>query len=206
MNDYVIRQEKAEEYREVENLVRESFWNIYRPGCLEHYILHRLRKDEAFVSELDLVMEKKGILIGQITYMQAEIRADDGRGIPVLTMGPISIMPQYQRKGIGKFLLEDSLERAKKLGAGAVCLEGNIAFYGKSGFVPGSEKGIRYYGVPEGSDFPYFLLKELKPGYLEGITGIYAPPSGYFVDEEEAEEFDRNFPKKEKLVLPGQLA
>ena len=204
-NNIVIRLEKKEEYREVENLVRESFWNVYRPGCLEHYVLNQLRTDEAFVPELDFVMEKDGKLIGQNMFMRAKIQADDGRDIPIMTMGPIGIAPEFKRQGYGKILLDYSLEKAAELGAGALCFEGNIDFYGKSGFTFASEFGIRYHGLPEGEDASFFLCKELIPGYLDGVTGEYATPQGYFVDEAEAENFDKQFPYKEKLKLPGQL-
>ena len=201
----IIRLEKKEEYREVENMVSESFWNVYRPGCMEHYVLNQLRNDPAFVPELDFVMEKDGKLIGQNMFMKAKIKADDGREIPIMTMGPICITPDLKRKGYGKHLLDYSLERARELGCGAVCFEGNIDFYGKSGFAPASTFGIRYHGLPEGEDASFFLGKELIPGYLDGITGEYATPQGYFVDKAEVEIFDKEFPVKEKLKLPGQL-
>ena len=204
-NDCIIRLETSKDHTEVEHLVRESFWNVYRPGCLEHYVLHCLRDDPAFVPELDFVMEKDGVIIGQNIFMRASIAADDGRSIPILTMGPICIANALKRQGYGKVLLDYSLEQAAKLGAGAVCFEGNIDFYSKSGFTYASHYGIRYHGLPEGEDASFFLCKELVPGYLDGITGKYATPSGYFVDEEEAEEFDKQFPPKEKLKLPGQL-
>lgn len=204
-NDYIIRLERKEEYRNVENLVREAFWNVYRPGCLEHYVLNQLRDDEAFVPELDFVMEKSGQLIGQNMFMRANIKADDGREIPIMTMGPICIAPELKRKGYGKILLDYSLEKAAVLGCGAVCFEGNIDFYGKSGFTLASNFGIRYHGLPEGEDASFFLCKELVPGYLNGITGEYATPRGYFVNEDEAEAFDKSFPYKKKEKLPGQL-
>ena len=200
-----IRKEIPADYRQVENLVRESFWNVYRPGCLEHYVIHTLRSDPAFVPELDFVMELNGRIIGQNMFMRAEIYADDGRIIPIMTMGPICIANEYKRQGYGKQLLDFCLEKAKELGCGAVCFEGNIGFYGKSGFGYASEKGVRYQGLPEGADASFFLCKELIPGYLEGITGEYSPPQGYFVDEKACEEFDKDFPPKEKLKLPGQL-
>ena len=204
-NDYIIRLERKDEQREVENLVREAFWNVYRPGCLEHYVLHQLREDPAFVPELDLVMEKDGKIIGQNMFMQAVIRADDGREIAIMTMGPICICRELQRQGLGRILLDKSLEKAVALGCGALCFEGNIAFYGKSGFAYASEFGIRYHGLPEGADASFFLCRELIPGYLNGITGEYAPPQGYFVDAQEAEVFDRTFPLKIKEKLPGQI-
>ncbi len=204
-NDYIIRLEKKEDYRNTEELVREAFWNVYRPGCLEHYVLHVLRNDPAFVPELDFVMEKDGALIGQNMFMRAEIKADDGRSIPIMTMGPIGILPKFKRQGYGKKLLDYSLEKAAAMGAGAVCFEGNILFYGKSGFRYASEFGIRYHGLPEGADASFFLGRELIPGYLDSITGEYATPQGYFVDEAKAEAFDATFPPREKLKLPGQL-
>ena len=204
-NNCIIRLERKEEYREVEYLVREAFWNVYRPGALEHYVLNQLRNDNAFVPELDFVLEKDGKIIGQNVFMRAVIKADDGRDIPIMTMGPICIAPQYQKQGYGKILLDYSLEQAKQLGCGAVCFEGNIDFYGKSGFTFARELGLRYHGLPEGADDSFFLCKELIPGYLDGITGEYTPPQGYFVDEAEAEQFDQEFPPKVKLKLPGQL-
>ena len=204
-NDCIIRLERTEEHRETETLVREAFWNVYRPGCLEHYVLYQLRNDKAFVPELNFVMEKDGRLIGQNMFMRAVIKADDGRDIPIMTMGPICITPELQGTGYGKILLDYSLEKAAELGCGALCFEGNINFYGKSGFTYASEFGIRYHGLPEGTDASFFLCKELKNGYLDDISGEYTPPNGYFVDEAEAEEFDKQFPPKEKLKLPTQL-
>ena len=200
-----IRLEKKEEQRQVENLVRESFWNVYCPGCMEHYVLNQLRNDKDFVPELDFVMELNGEIIGQNMFMKAQIQADDGRSIPIMTMGPICIAPRLKRKGYGKILLDYSLEKAEELGCGALCFEGNIDFYGKSGFDFASKYGIRYHGLPEGEDASFFLCKELKEGYLDGITGEYTTPQGYMVAEKEVEEFDKNFPPKEKLKLPEQL-
>ena len=204
-NDYIIRLERKDEQRHVENLVREAFWNVYRPGCLEHYVLNQLRNDEAFVKELDFVMEKDGELIGQNMFMRAVIKADDGRDIPIMTMGPICITHRLKRQGYGKILLDYSLEKAREVGCGAVCFEGNIDFYSKCGFTYASEFGIRYHGLSEGEDASFFLCIELIDGYLDAVTGEYSTPKGYFVDEAEAEEFDKQFPYKEKLKLPGQI-
>lgn len=204
-NDYIIRLEKKDDYKEVENLVREAFWNVYRPGCSEHYVIHVLRDDQAFVKELDFVMEQDGRLIGQNMFMETVINADDGRTIPVLTMGPIGITPELKRKGYGKALLDYSLEKAKELRYGAVLFEGNIGFYGKSGFDYARKFNIRYHDMPEGVDDSFFLCKELIPGYLDGITGVYQTPHGYYVEDSDVEEFDKRFPAKKKLKLPGQI-
>ena len=157
------------------------------------------------MKELDLVMERGGKLIGQNMFMKTIINADDGRVIQVLTMGPIGIVPELKRQGYGKMLLDHSLEQAAAMGFGAVLFEGNIGFYGKSGFNYARDFGIRYHDLPEGADDSFFLCKELIPGYLRGVTGVYQTPAGYYVDDKDVEEFDKAFPHKEKLKLPGQL-
>ena len=220
MSNYIIRLEEQKDYRDVENLVRESFWNIYRPGCSEHYVIHVLRDDPAFVPELDFVMhlsvqendpgdhsvaEQDGMLIGQNMFMKTVIEADDGREIPVLTMGPIGITPELKRKGYGKKLLDYCLEKATEMGFGAVLFEGNIGFYSHCGFDYASKFGIRYHDLPEDADSSFFLCRELIPGDLDDVTGVYQTPQGYYVKDEDVEEFDKQFPPKEKKKLPGQL-
>ena len=203
-----IRLEQPQDRRTVEELVREAFWNVYRPGCLEHYVLHRLRESPAFISELAFVMEEGGRLVGQNVFVRASVALDDGRSLPIVAMGPICIAPDLQRKGFGKALLDHSLARAAEFGGGAVCFEGNINFYGKSGVGFASDHGIRYHGLPEGADASFFLCKELNPGYLDGVRGEYAPPEDYFVCDKDPDgfaAFDATFPPREKKILPGQL-
>ncbi len=200
-----IRLEKESDYRKTEELTREAFWNVYRPGCMEHYVLHCYRNDPAFVPELDFVMELDGEMIGQVIYVRSEIECDDGRRVPIMTFGPIGIAPPFKRQGYGKRLLDYSMEKAGEMGAGALAITGNIMFYGKSGFVPAKTKGVRYEDDP---DADYFLIKELVPGFLNGISGTYNDPDGYFVSERDPEGFERfeaTFPPKQKLKLPGQL-
>ena len=200
-----IRLETEREHRAVENLTREAFWNVHRPGCLEHYVLHCYRDDPAFVPELDFVMELDGELIGQVIYVRSEILCEDGRKVPIMTFGPISIAPAYKRKGYGKRLLDYSMAQARKLGAGALAITGNIDFYGKSGFVPAKTKGVRYADDPAAD---YFLICELEPGFLDGISGTYRDPAGYFVCEQDPAgfaQFEATFPAKQKQKLPGQL-
>lgn len=205
MKNLIIRLETEKDYKAVENLTREAFWNVYKPGCSEHYVLHTYRSSPDFVSELDFVMEKDGVLIGHVMFVRANIDTDDGRVLPIMTFGPISIHPDYQRQGYGKILLDYALEKAAEMGAGAICIEGNIDFYSKCGFVVASTKDIHYYAEPRENVVPYFLLCELKKGFLDGVTGTYHTPNGYFVEDSDVEEFDKTFPPKEKLKLSGQL-
>ncbi|MCI1959782.1 MAG: N-acetyltransferase [Clostridia bacterium] len=204
-NDYIIRIETSADYSEVENLTREAFWNVYRPGCLEHYVLHRYRTRPDFIPELSLCLTVDNKIIAHVMYARSEIHADDGRIIPIMTFGPISVAPDFQHKGYGTILLQYSMKKAKKLGAKALAITGNINFYGKSGFAVASTKGIHYYAVPREDEASFFLIKELEEGFLDGITGTYADPDGYDCEGVNIDTFDAQFPPKKKLKLPGQL-
>lgn len=206
MEKITFRNESPEDYRAVENLTREAFWNVYKPGCDEHFVLHNFRGRSDFVPELDIVMEYNGVLTGHVMFALAVIKLASGESLPIMTFGPISIAPEYKRKGFGTVLLRHAMKEAKKLGCGALAITGNIGFYGKSGFVVAKTKGVRYEAD---LDADYFLIKELIPGFLDKVKnsggGTFKEPDGYFIDSKDAEEFDKQFPLKEKLRLPGQI-
>ena len=206
-----IRLEQPKDYREVENLTREAFWNVYRPGCTEHFVLNQYRTNPDFIPELDFVMEDGDQIIGHVMFSKAELVLDDGRHVPSWTFGPISIHPDYKRKGYGLKLLQYALEKAREMGVGFICMEGNIDFYKHAGFCLASKFNIHYHDFPKDAEVPFFLAQELIPGWLKenGITeATYCPPKGYFVADENPEAFETyeaTFPKKVKLRLPGQL-
>ena len=206
-----IRLEQPQDWREVENLTREAFWNVYRPGCTEHYVLNQYRHNPDFIPELDFVMEEDCKIIGHVMFSKAEIILNDGSHFPSWTFGPISIHPDYKRKGYGLKLLNYALEKAKEMGIGLLQMEGNIDFYKHAGFDLASKFKIHYHDEPRDADVPYFLAQELIPDWLftNGIVeATYCPPKGYFVADENPEAFeayDATFPKKEKLRVPGQL-
>ena len=203
-----IRVEQPQDYREVENLTREAFWNVYRPGCTEHFVLNRYRYDASFIPKLSLVMEEDGKIIGHVMYSKAEVVLVDGESFPSWTFGPISIHPDYKRKGYGLKLLNYSIEKAREMGVGLLCMEGNIEFYRHAGFCLASKLKIHYYAEPNDSEVPYFLAQELIPGYWGDREGIYYPPEGYFVAEDDVEAFeayDATFPKKIQSFNEEQL-
>ena len=206
-----IRLEQPCDYHEVDNLTREAFWNIYRPGCTEHFVLNQFRNNPDFIPELDLVMEEDGHIIGHVMFCKAELVLDDGTRKPSWTFGPISIHPDYKRQGYGLELLNYALEKARQMGIGFLCMEGNIEFYRLAGFDLASRLGIHYHAEPREAEVPYFLAQELIPGWLKnnGITeATYCPPRGYFVADEQPEAFEAyeaTFPKKEKAFQQGQL-
>ncbi len=152
----LIDRERPEDVKMAERVVREAFWNVYRPGCVEHYLLHRLRPHADFVPELNLVMRLAGQLVGQACCVRSQLHTDDGRVLPVLHVGPIAIVPEKQGQGLGSQLLQALIARAETWGARALFLEGAIGFYGKCGFEPASRYGIRYQGLPEGQIPPSF--------------------------------------------------
>lgn len=213
----LLRKEQPQDWREVENLTREAFWNVYRPGCTEHYVLNQFRNNPDFIPELDFVMEKDGKIIGHVMFSKAAITLDSppsqggaggGSLFPSWTFGPISIHPDYKRKGYGLKLLQYALGKAKEMGVGMLQMEGNIEFYKHAGFDLASKMKIHYHAEPRESEVPYFLAQELITGYWGNREGTYCPPKGYFVADEHPEAFEAfeaSFPTKEKHLLPGQL-
>ncbi|MCR4829600.1 MAG: GNAT family N-acetyltransferase [Bacteroidales bacterium] len=203
-----IRLEQPRDYRVVENLTREAFWNVYQPGCTEHYVLNQYRNNPDFIPELDFVMEDDGRIIGHVMFSKAQITLKDGSAFPSWTFGPISIHPDYKRKGYGLKLLNYALEKARGMGVGCLCMEGNIDFYRHAGFDYASNLNIHYHDMPWDKKVPFFLAQELIPGYLKGIEGTYCPPKGYFVADENIDAFEayeKTFPRKVKAFNEGQL-
>lgn len=207
----IIRLEQPKDYREVENLTREAFWNVYRPGCTEHYVLNQYRTNPDFIPELDLVMTEDDKIIGHVMFSKAELVLDDSRHVPSWTFGPISIHPDYKRRGYGLKLLQYALEKAREMGIGFICMEGKIGFYSLAGFGLASKLNIHYHAEPKDAEVPYFLAQELIPGWLQdnGISeATYCPPKGYFVADEHPDDFEAyeaTFPNKEKAFQEGQL-
>ena len=201
----IIRQEMPAEYTLIENLTREAFWNKYKPGCDEHYILHHFREDPAFIKELDCVIEEENEIVAHIMYCHVQIQCDDGAVLPAILFGPISVAPAHQGKGYGSALIRQTLEKAKDMGFGAVVITGNPAYYHRFGFDSSSKFGVYLQGVPRTEEAPFSMALELIPGYFEHAVGTIVLPSLYNADPAAVDAFDTQFPPKEKLRLPGQL-
>lgn len=200
-----IRPEQTNDHREVENLVREAFWNVYRPGCSEHLILHNLRKDPSFVPELDYVLEENGRIAGQIAYAKGKLVLDAGGETPLLLFGPVGVLPEFQGRGFGTKLIRETLQKAAALGWPAVVITGAPAYYAGFGFESASKHGIYYEGMDRSAEAPFFMVKILDSERARELKGTYSDPPCYLVDEAELEEFDRQFALKKKEVRPGQL-
>ena len=202
---YIIRPETSADYDTVVCITREAFWNVYQPGCDEHYIVQRFRTRPEYIPGLSLVLETAGQVCAHILYTRAQIVTDDGRMVPVLTFGPISVLPRYQKQGYGGALIRYSLQKAKEeYGCGAVFITGSPQYYHRFGFVPGQSLGVYYEDIrTEPTDF--FMGIELIPGFLRGMSGVYRDGPGYNVEGIDIEAFDAAFPFKEKKSLPGHL-
>ena len=198
-----IRNEKETDYKLVEDITRKAFYNMYIPGCIEHYLVHIMRGHEDFIPELDFVLELDGKVIGNIMYTKAELTDEAGNKKEIVTFGPVSVLPEHQRNGYGKMLIEHSLNRAAELGYEAVVIFGSPSNYVSSGF-----KCCKKYNVCVGKGkYPAaMLVKELKAGALDGRLWFYSDSPVMSIDEGKAREFDDSLEKMEKRWLPSQEA
>ena len=198
-----IRNERESDYKNVEDITRKAFYNVYVPGCMEHYLVHIMRGHEDFIPELDFVIEVDGQTVGNIMYTKSKLTDEGGTEKEIVTFGPVSILPKYQRKGYGKMLIEHSLKRAAELGYEAVVIMGSPANYVGSGF-----QCCRKYNVcVEKGKYPAaMLVKELKSGALDGRLWFYSDSPVMNVDEREAQAFDDGLEKIENKWIPIQEA
>jgi predicted N-acetyltransferase YhbS len=196
-----IRNEQEADYARVEEITRKAFWNLYIPGCNEHYLVHVMRSHKDFLPELDLVIEADHQVIGNIMYTKAKLVDESGAQKDILTFGPVCILPEYQRAGFGKKLMEYSFTQAAALGYDVIVIFGNPGNYVSRGF-----KSCKKYNVClENGTYPSaMMVKELKPGALDGRKWVYHQSPVYEIDEQEAERFDESLERMEKKCLPCQ--
>lgn len=197
----IIRNEEEKDYQAVENLTRKAFYNIYMPGCFEHYLVHTMRSHEDFILELDFVLEEDGQIVGNVMYTKATLKDEEGNTKDILTFGPLCIDPDCQRKGYSKQLLEHSFTKAKELGYDTIVIFGSPSNYVARGF-----KSCKKFNVcVDGGIFPAaMMVKELKEGALDGRKWFYSDSPAMHIDEQAAQEYDDVLEKMEKKILPSQ--
>ena len=197
----LLRLEEEKDYYSVENLTREAFWNVYKPGCDEHLLVHNIRKTEEFIKDLDYVAVFNDEIVGNIVYAKAKI-INTNQEYDVLTFGPVSVLPMYQKKGIGKKLIEHTIAKSGEAGFNAIVIYGNPGYYSRFGF-----KNCKEYKITdmEGNYNNALMALELYPGALLNINGKFFEGEAYKVDKNELEIFEKNFPFKQKLVLDTQI-
>lgn len=196
-----IRNETPADFQSVENMTRRAFYNLYIPGCVEHYLVRVMRGHQDFIPELDLVLERDGQIIGNVMYTRARLVDEAGTEKTILTFGPVSVAPEYQRQGCGKLLLEHSFERASAMGYDVIVIFGSPANYVGRGF----QSCKKFNVCVEGGKYPAaMLVKELIPGALDGRKWFYYDSPVMHISEEEARKYDDGLEKLEKKHLPSQ--
>ncbi|MBA2869578.1 GNAT family N-acetyltransferase [Methanococcus maripaludis] len=200
--DITIRLEDKSDFKTVENITREAFWDVYQPGCEEHLVLHKLRKTDVFIKELDFVALEGETIVGNIIYSIADVINKNDEKFKILCMGPISVLPNYQGKGIGTLLMNHSIKVARKLKYLGIIIFGNPNYYHRFGF-----KNAKNYDIQtsEGENFEEFMALELNEGSLDNISGKFYVNSIFIVTEEELKIFEKEFSYKEKHVKDSQL-
>lgn len=196
-----IRNEEKTDYEKVEEITRKAFWNLYVPGCGEHYLVHVMRSHKDFIPELDFVIEVDNEIIGNVMYTKTRLVDESGEEKDILTFGPVCIVPEYQRKGYGKKLLEYSFEKAIALGYDVIVIFGNPGNYVSRGF-----KSCKKHNVClENGTYPSpMMVKELKPGALDGRKYVYYESPVFEIDEKDVVSFDEGLEKWEKKYHPSQ--
>jgi putative acetyltransferase len=199
--DVIIRNEREGDYRAVEGVVREAFWNLYVPACTEHFIVHNLRKSADFIPELDFVAEREGQIVGQIIYSRGVIVDKEGREIKVISFGPVSVLPVFQKQGIGSSLITHTINLARDMGFLAICIYGDPRYYSRFGFRCGEKYEVKT------ADDKYavaLLVLELKKGALDGPGGRFIESISLQFEPEKFAEYDASFPFKEKSETESQ--
>lgn len=197
----MIRLEEERDYKIVENLTREAFWNVYKPGCDEHYVLHIARNTKEFIKDLSLVIENDNEIIGHIMFVETYLKSKTN--IPIVLFGPVSIIPKYQRQGYGTKLIDFAIKKAKNMGYKGIVITGDPDYYHRFGFLSAKHYDIHYNEYSE-EELPFFMALELEKGHFHEPS-IYNDPDVYITDPYYVAEFDKTFPYKEKKVLPTQI-
>lgn len=197
-----IRLEREDDYLEVEKMVRDSFWNIYRPGAFEHFIVHQLRDDESFIDNLAYVIEKDSKIVAHINYSKGYLQFEN-QTTDAVVLGPVAVAKDYQNQGLGAELIRYTLDLAKDYPY--VFVIGDENFYERFGFVSASRYNIFLDGTDTEEENPFFMIKVFDEDELSGELAFFHNPDVFDVDADEVDEFDRQFEYREKLVLEGQL-
>ncbi|WP_432403574.1 GNAT family N-acetyltransferase [Wukongibacter sp. M2B1] len=196
-----IRSENENDFKNVENMTREAFWDLYKPGCVEHLIVHKIRKTNAFIKELDFVACDAKKIVGNVIYSKAMVINENNEEFEVLCMGPLGVLPSYQGKGIGALLMKHSIKAAKALGYNAIVIFGNPNYYHRFGFESAEKYNIQ---TSSGDNFEAFMALELYEGSLEKVTGKFYADSVFEIDKKELNIFEKRFPFKEKHFFRKQ--
>jgi len=206
MGELIIRSETEDDYFEAEAVIRLAFWNVYRPGCFEHYLLHFLRSDRDYLRDLSFVAEKNGYLEGGIYSSKAYLDIEEqGLSKEIMTFGPVGVEPSFQREGVGTLLIQKVIAEAKARNIQGIILVGSPDYYHRFGFVPASQYGFL---MADGTTNPALLALEFEKGFFQSIgraKARWCSSLSDIPDPFDLHEFDRSFPHLDKQILPSQL-
>ena len=196
-----IRNENENDYRTVEEMVRETFWNLYVPGCNEHFVLHNLRNSSDFIPELDFVAEIEGQIVGQIVYSRGRLKYTHGAEKEVVSFGPVSVLPAFQKQGIGSSLITHTINIAREMRFPAICIYGDPRYYSRFGFRCAEKYEIK---TADGKFAVALQVLELQRGALANMPGRFIESAAFELDESEFAQYDATFPFKEKKETDSQ--
>lgn len=204
MDGISIRLETKDDYRTVEELAREAFWNVYVPGAGEHYLAHMMRNHPDFIPELDFVAEKEGKIVGSIMYTKAWLEGENGTVKEIVSCGLLCVSPEFQRRKIGKMLIEHSVEEVRRMGYDVIILFGNPGNYCGRGFISCKKYDVSF--IEKGYYPTALLVRELEEGVLDKKSWLYisSTASDCCANQEAIDAFDASFPPKEKKWMPSQ--
>ncbi|MCX8105940.1 MAG: N-acetyltransferase [Ignavibacterium album] len=198
----LIKQTNQNDFAITENITREAFWNVYKPGCSEHLVLHNLRKSKSYIKDLDLIAICDDQIVGHIISTKARVVDSQNKEYEVLCVGPLSVLPYFQKQGIGEKLMKESIKIAKRLGFRGMILFGNPDYYHRFGFRNAKEFEIT---TKDYQNFEPFMALELFKNALNDVKGKFIEDESFNVNEDELNEFEKQYPYKEKLVTDTQL-
>lgn len=197
-----IQKTTKKDFFQTENLTRESFWNLYKPGCVEHLILHNIRNSENYISNLDLIAIFENEIVGHIISTKAKVVDSLNHEYEILCVGPLSVLPKFQKQGIGSKLLNESILIAKESGYLGMILFGNPEYYHRFGFINANNYNIT---TKDGQNFEPFLALELQNNGLANVRGRFFEDDAFEIHSEDLSEFEKKFPYKEKLKTETQF-
>ena len=171
-----IREEEIKDYEEVEKVIEESFKTAEFTDNDEHNLVRRLRKSNEFIKELSLIAEDNNKIVGHILLTKAFIK-NNNRECETLALAPLAVLPDYQNRGIGKSLINMSIEKAREMGYKSIVVLGHENYYPKFGFKKTSDYGIKApFDVPDEA----YMILELIPNALNGVNGVVEYSKDFF--------------------------
>jgi predicted N-acetyltransferase YhbS len=200
--EVIIQRTAERDFFQTENITRESFWNLYRPGCVEHLILHNMRNSKAYISRLDLIAVFENEIIGHIISTRAKVKDSLNYEHEILCAGPFAVLPKFQKRGIGSKLMNESIKVAKELGYIGMILFGNPEYYHRFGFRNAKEYGIT---TKDGQNFEPFMALEFQNNGLANVKGRFFEDNSFGTNPDDLIEFEKKFPYKEKLKTDTQF-